>query len=100
MTPNILPADALVLAVCFLVQLFCTFKLSRSVLAFMHLLAAQTRIGVLEFLDHVAYNTLHEMGELRKIEQIPIVAFGVLLWAMLWVMTLYAFIMYVLIFVR
>ncbi|MGL4353114.1 MAG: hypothetical protein ACRCTP_04155 [Aeromonas popoffii] len=95
---NNLPVDNLVLMAIFLVQLFCTFKVARHVLAFMHLLAAQTRMGVLEFMDHVAYNTLYELGEVRKIEQIPVTAFGVLFWAMLWVSTLYAFITYILVF--
>jgi len=81
------------------VALVSTVKVCRHLLAFLHLLAAQTRIGVLEFLDHVAYNTLYEMGEMRKIEQIPVVAFGVLLWSLLWTVNLYGFILYILVFV-
>lgn len=95
-----LPTDTLVMTGVFLLAIISTFKVVRHLLSFMHLLAAQTRLGTLEFIDHVAYNTLRELGEVRKIEQIPTVAFGFLFWSMVWVMNLYAFIMYVLIYMR
>lgn len=95
-----LPIDNLVIAGVFLLAMISSFKVVRHLLSFMHLLAAQTRLGTLEFIDHVAYNTLRELGEVRKIEQIPTVAFGFLFWSMVWVMNLYAFIMYVLIYMR
>lgn len=95
-----LPIDNLAIAGVFLLAIISTFKVVRHLLSFMHLLAAQTRLGTLEFIDHVAYNTLRELGEVRKVEQIPTVAFGFLFWSMVWVMNLYAFIMYVLIYMR
>lgn len=95
-----LPLEHIILCSILILALISTYKIIRNLLAFIHLVGDKTRLGVLEFMDHVAYNALQEMGEIRKIEQLPVVAFALLFWGMVWAGCLYSFITYILVFMR
>lgn len=76
----------LVFATITLLWLYSTYRSSKALLGFLHILSDVTRLKVFEFSDPVAYETLRNMGEQSKtMFMMPKMAFNLMVWSLVWV---------------
>lgn len=76
-------------AITLLFWLYSTYRSSKALLGFLHILSDVTRLKVFEFSDPVAYETLRNMGEQNKTMFImPKMAFNLMAWSLVWVLCL------------